>query len=255
MVYQKKLVRKWNTEVRKQRFPAYIKQVKEEEERNEARSVLSALLKKYQQKRAAEEWISILENILPKMKYDLENLGEVPPVTKSVDVIQYTISFFDVVSRYQDMLEKGRINFFPISSIKDTVIKLNEGIFWAGRHAPEDRVSTKGVGYIPHWNLSKFGETVTKENVFFGPDILRPQKPASYWLNLPKSKKNKISIPLCKAYTKGVVHTASPMLWATDAMVRYGGVRSFCVSVRNNIIEAIDVIISKGTADAEKFLT
>lgn len=239
---------------RNDRFPKFIKKLNDEIKRDEARAKLTDFLKKLQQKRAAQQWINIVENLLPQMKSELEELGPVPPVNKSVAVIQYAINFFDIVSHYQDMLEEGRINFFATPSLEETLIKLNEGIFRAGRHAPEDRISTKGVGYIPHWNLSKFGESVTEENVFFGPDIMQPQRPASYWVKLPKNKKNKISIPLSKAYAKGVVHSASPLIWATDAMVKYGGVRFFCVSVRKDILEATDLIIANGTAAAEKFL-
>ena len=100
MEYRKKLLRKRNAKARKQRFGKYLKSVEaENSKRLSAIGNLATAIKQYQEKKSLDYWGNITNNILPSMKSDLEELGDVPFVNKPVDVINYAIKFMDIVSR------------------------------------------------------------------------------------------------------------------------------------------------------------
>lgn len=237
MVYRKK-VRKWKKATKKHRFPEYFQKYMEEKQREETRSVLTTVLKKYQQKRINREWNNLVVAVLPKMKGELEDLGEIP--ADSVEVIRYVIKFMDIVSRYQDSFENGRINF-ELPSKKEVIEKFNYNVYIAGRHLPSDKKKVVGIGEVHFWNQSFYKEPVSENNVFFGQDLSLMEMPASYWINLPKTKKNKICL---RIIIKGCFGKSTSKLWATDAIVKFGKVRSRCISIRNNLLECIDDIIS-----------
>lgn len=245
MVYQK-LVRKRNKVVaRRQRFGKYLKKVEAENKaKQEAARKLSSVIKLYQEKRNLEYWEHLTTTILPKMKSELEELGDVPFVNKPVDVINYAIKFMDIVSRYQDSLEKKMLLLYPDSSKEDSIDFFNGTIYIAGRHSPYERRKCEEFKEVPYWNQSKFGEAVTKDNVFFGPDIGLQKKPASYWLELPNIKRNKIYLEVCREV--GGKYKKTKPLWPTEAIVKYGygGVQRFCVVLRENLLNSIGDLIS-----------
>jgi len=245
MEYRKKLPRKRNAKVRKQRYGKYLKSVEaENSKRLSAIGNLATVIKKYQEKKALEYWGNITDNILPQMKSELEELGDVPFVNKPVDVINYAIKFMDIVSRYQDSLDKKMLFLCPDSSKESSIDLFNGSLYIVGRHSPYEKRKDIEYTAVPYWNQSKFGESVTKNNVFFGPDIGLPKKAASYWLELPNIKRNKLHLEVCRN-TNGNYKKIKP-LWPAEALVKYGfgGIQRFCVIFRESFISSINDLIS-----------
>ncbi len=225
---------------RKQRYGKYLRKIKEDEKRKEARSEFTFVLKQYRDKQLEAYWNNLITNVLPKMRLELEELGDVPVVIKSADVMRYAVHFFDIVSRYQDSFGKRKMITFSPASKEAVVDKFNGNMYLAGRHTPFEKFNA-GVGDVPHWNQSKYGMPVTEHNVFFGPEIGLPKQSAAYWMNLPKT--NKVTLMVSKNLKKHYKET--PKIWATDAIVKYGRVRAFCVAIRENILEAIDCMLAE----------
>lgn len=186
-----------------------------------------------------EEYWNQTTAILTSMKKELEHLGEAPNKNKSVDVIKYCLSFLDVTSRYQDLLDGG-IKISPFEKRKVASV-FNDNLAYFGRHTEKDCMKSAANTDIPFWNITSKNEAITENNIFFGPDIGMSRKPASYWIHLSKSKH--IEITITKNYKKGCLKKVEKM-WPTDALVKYSLIYTISQKGRKVLIDNLNNLLT-----------
>ncbi len=141
-----------------------------------------------------------------KLQKELKKLGDFPSGDPK-KIITYTVGFLDLVSRFQD---EGYLQYQPIEKA-EAQKTFNSVIKNSGRQDSPNK-----------WNYTKKGEAITIHNILFGGILGLPIKPASYWLNLPKSKKvtidyrSKLAIN-AKDKNSPIVDTKT--MWETQALV------------------------------------
>lgn len=162
------------------------------------------------------------------LQKDLLKLGDFP-YGDPKKIILYNVNFFDIISRFQD---DGYLKYQPRD--KESIAKLfNLVIRQSGRQ--KDGMK---------WNMTKKGEKVTTQNVFYGGVFGLPLKPALYWLSLPKSKKIVIDFHSAIAIdikNSPVVDTKE--MWQTEALVNSEIVR-FTSNNSKVILDCLDKLLS-----------
>ena len=212
----------------------YVKKIQEQDShqkellRINRLNFLSVLYEIYNTK-CDESWNGVLK-ILNNMKKELKSLGPVPDKYQSVKVIRYCVKLFDIVSKYQDILEDMPISVEP--SKYDAIKKLNIHIYLAGRHEPDEIRPHEYLKNLTFWNVTKKNEPVTVYNIYFGPDLSLPPRPASYWLSVSKKEKFTLSDGDKKK-----------SMWVTDALVQ-SSIHCFCRNASQDILEDLDIILS-----------
>lgn len=222
------------------RYGNYFKKCTELAEVKQKRKELTINLNNLLGIKIQEYWDMAVIPELKNMRNEIEGLGEVPEKSKAVAVIRYCISFLDIVSRYQDTLDGG-IKFSPLGK-EAAVQKFNDDLTFAGRHKKDDRMNSASGIEIPFWNNTLKGENITEDNIFFGPDIGLPERPASYWLHLKKSKT--VAITLTKNFEKGHITKKPILMWATAALVKYGTLYTFCKIGYKRFSETLEQILA-----------
>lgn len=179
--------------------------------------VQNCKLEKELDEKAQAYWASITP-ILQEMQTRLLELGKPPYYQKTKENILYCINIFSIASKAQDELG-GALKIAP-GAKKEIVDAFNNDLIFGGRHNEDERRDDEYHGKVPYWNTTQKGEEITIDNIFFGPEIGLPRKPASYWLKLSKKKKVYMTI-LTKYENVGVLQKETEA-WATEAIVKTG---------------------------------
>lgn len=203
-MYQRKKS-KWRKRKRPQqpmhRYAAFIKKLKEEQQ-------LDILATTY--------WETATP-VLKNMQVEITNLGKPPGNNQVKETISYCISLLDIISRYQDILD-GSLKIAP-GEKSDAADSFNKNMSYAGRHTEQETYPDDYYGDLLYWNTTSKGETVTADNIYFGPELGLPRKPASYWLSLSKKKKVTVNAVLEFKNVKGQLARPRDM-WATEGLVK-----------------------------------
>lgn len=182
-MYRKKKIKKWN---QKSRFGKFVEKLQEEQQLASKRSDLTNVLLQISEKRSGEYWNSVVP-ILTSMQNELVELGKVPNIQNTIAVINYCVKFFDITSRHQDLLG-GTLQCAPLEK-EDAMKAFHNDLYYSGRHEKADMRQDSHKGFLPYWNTTQKGESITTENIRFGPELGLPCQPASFWVKLSKKKK------------------------------------------------------------------
>lgn len=223
------------------RYGYFVATLKAEEKREAelkaARENLVNVLSVIVDKKSNEYWTSekvVLENL----RRELLELGKVPSILSTVDVIKYCVKLFDITSRAQDALTDGILHIAPAGK-QQLLDEFNNDLYYSARHTVHDLRNDSVRGPIPYWNTTLAGTPINEETIMFGPEIGLPRKPVSYWLKL--SKKKKVYVEQVTSYSKGNL-SKFVAVWATEALVKTG-IHNFCKVASENLLREVNELL------------
>ncbi len=223
------------------RYGYFVATLRAEEQRKAelkaAHENLVNVLAEIADKRFNEVWISE-KAVLENMRCELTELGKVPGVSSTIDVIKYCVKLFDIASRAQDSLKDGMIHVAPAEK-QQAADAFNNDLYFSARHTVKDLRNDSIRGPVPYWNTTLPGTPINEETIMFGPEIGLPRKPVSYWLKL--SKKKKVYVEQVSSYTKGNLSKLIAV-WATEALVKTG-VHNFCKIASENLLQELNALL------------
>lgn len=176
--------------------------------------------------------------VLENMRQELLELGKVPSVFSTVDVIKYCVKLFDITSRAQDSLTDRIIHAAPADK-QQVADEFNNDLYYSARHSVHDLRNDSVRGPVPYWNTTAPGTPINEETIMFGPEIGLPRKPVSYWLKL--SKKKKVYVEEITSYSRGNLRKLVPV-WATEALVKTG-VHNFCKVSSTSLLREVNELL------------